>query len=109
MSRLRRAQWDNQNKPKLIDKREQVIDPLTAYQITSIMEGVIKRGTGVAIKAVGKHLTGKTGTTNEAKDLWFIGYSRNVASAYTSATIVPAQWVIMLRQRFTPRRFSAIS
>jgi penicillin-binding protein 1A len=52
-----------------------VIDPLTAYQITSIMEGVIQRGTGVAIKAVGKHLAGKTGTTNEAKDLWFIGYS----------------------------------
>lgn len=67
--------WDNQNEPKLIDKREQVIDPLTAYQITSIMEGVIQRGTGVSIKAVGKHLAGKTGTTNEAKDLWFIGYS----------------------------------
>jgi penicillin-binding protein 1A len=67
--------WENQNEPKLIDKREQVIDKLTAYQITSIMEGVIQRGTGVAIKAVGKHLAGKTGTTNEAKDLWFIGYS----------------------------------
>ena len=68
--------WDNQNEPKLVDKREEpVIDELTAYQITSIMEGVIQRGTGVAIKAVGKHLAGKTGTTNEAKDLWFIGYS----------------------------------
>jgi penicillin-binding protein 1A len=52
-----------------------VLDPLTAYQITSIMEGVIQRGTGVSIKAVGKHLAGKTGTTNEAKDLWFVGYS----------------------------------
>jgi len=68
--------WDNQNEPKLVDKREDpVIDELTAYQITSIMEGVIQRGTGVSIKAVGKHLAGKTGTTNEAKDLWFIGYS----------------------------------
>ena len=67
--------WDNQLDPKLIDKREQVLDPLTAYQITSIMEGVIQRGTGVSIKAVGKHLAGKTGTTNEAKDLWFVGYS----------------------------------
>lgn len=53
--------WDNQLEPKLIDKREQVLDPLTAYQITSIMEGVIQRGTGVSIKAVGKHLAGKTG------------------------------------------------
>jgi penicillin-binding protein 1A len=69
------AKWDNQNEPKLIDKREQVLDPLTAYQITSIMEGVIQRGTGVSIKAVGKHLAGKTGTTNEAKDLWFVGFS----------------------------------
>jgi penicillin-binding protein 1A len=67
--------WANQPEPKLIDKREQVLDPLTAYQITSIMEGVIQRGTGVAIKEVGKHLAGKTGTTNEAKDLWFVGYS----------------------------------
>ena len=67
--------WENQDEPKLIDKREQVIDPLTAYQITSIMEGVIQRGTGIAIKEVGKHLAGKTGTTNEAKDLWFVGYA----------------------------------
>ena len=63
--------WDNQSEPKLVDKRDEpVID-----QITSIMEGVIQRGTGVSIKAVGKHLAGKTGTTNEAKDLWFVGYS----------------------------------
>jgi penicillin-binding protein 1A len=73
------AKWDNQDEPKLVDKREQVIDPLTAYQITSIMEGVIQRGTGIAIKEVGKHLAGKTGTTNEAKDLWFVGYAPDLA------------------------------
>ena len=71
--------WDNQDEPKLVDKREEVIDPLTAYQITSIMEGVIQRGTGIAIKEVGKHLAGKTGTTNEAKDLWFVGYAPDLA------------------------------
>ena len=71
--------WENQPEPRLIDKREQVIDPLTAYQVTSIMEGVIQRGTGIAIKEVGKHLAGKTGTTNDAKDLWFVGYSPNLA------------------------------
>jgi penicillin-binding protein 1A len=69
------AKWENQSEPRLIDKREQVLDPLTAYQITSMMEGVIQRGTGQAIKEVGKHLAGKTGTTNEAKDLWFVGFS----------------------------------
>jgi len=77
------VKWDNQPEPKLIDKRKDprnlVTDPLTAYQITSIMEGVIQRGTGIAIKEVGKHLAGKTGTTNEAKDLWFVGYSPNLA------------------------------
>jgi penicillin-binding protein 1A len=73
------TQWDNQDEPKLIDNREQVIDPLTAYQITSIMEGVIQRGTGIAIKELNRHLAGKTGTTNEAKDLWFVGYSPDLA------------------------------
>ena len=67
--------WENQPEPRLIDKREQVIDPLSAYQITSIMQGVIERGTGIAIKEVGKQLAGKTGTTNDAKDLWFVGFS----------------------------------
>ena len=65
--------------PTLVDKREQVLDPLTAYQITSIMEGVIQRGTGQVIRSVGKHLAGKTGTTNDAKDLWFVGYSPDLA------------------------------
>src|SRR5947209_577634 len=72
--------WANQTEPKLIDKREQVLDPLTAYQITSIMEGVIQRGTGQSIRSVGKHLAGKTGTTNEAKDLWFVGFSPDLAA-----------------------------
>src|SRR6185437_1066727 len=72
------VKWDNQPEPTIIDKREQVIDPLTAYQITHMMEGVIQFGTGQAIRAVGKHLAGKTGTTNEAKDLWFMGYSPNL-------------------------------
>jgi penicillin-binding protein 1A len=71
--------WNNQPEPKLIDKREQVIDPLTAYQITSILQGVIQRGTGIAISELGRTLAGKTGTTNEAKDLWFVGYSPNLA------------------------------
>ena len=48
---------------------------MTAYQITSMMEGVIQRGTATSLKAIGKPLAGKTGTTNDAKDAWFIGYS----------------------------------
>ena len=71
--------WANQNEPRLIDSREQVIDPLTAFQITSMMEGVVQRGTAQVVRQVGKHLAGKTGTTNEAKDVWFVGFSANLA------------------------------
>lgn len=72
------GQWANQNEPRLIDNREQVIDPLSAYQIVSMMEGVVQRGTAQVVKQVGKHLAGKTGTTNEAKDVWFVGFSANL-------------------------------
>jgi penicillin-binding protein 1A len=71
--------WKDQTEPSLVDKREQVIDPMTAYQITSIMEGVVQRGTGTAVRAVGKPIAGKTGTTNDEKDVWFVGYSPDIA------------------------------
>ena len=67
--------WKNQPEPQLIDHREQVIDVLTAYQMTSMMEGVVQGGTAIALRDVGKPLAGKTGTSNEAKDLWFMGFS----------------------------------
>ncbi|VIO72575.1 Penicillin-binding protein 1A [Bradyrhizobium ivorense] len=67
--------WKNQAEPQLVDHRDQVLDPMSAYQITSLMEGVVQAGTGTALKAVGKPIAGKTGTSNEAKDLWFVGFS----------------------------------
>jgi penicillin-binding protein 1A len=67
--------WKNQSEPQLVDRREQVLDPLTAYQITSMMEGVVQGGTASVMRDVGKPIAGKTGTTNEAKDLWFVGFS----------------------------------
>jgi penicillin-binding protein 1A len=71
--------WDGGAAPKLTENREQVIDPLTAYQMTSILEGVVQRGTAQTVKAVGKPLAGKTGTTNDAKDVWFVGFSPDLA------------------------------
>ena len=56
-----------------------MLDPLTAYQMVSILEGVVQRGTGTALKVVGKPLAGKTGTTNDAKDVWFVGFSPDLA------------------------------
>jgi penicillin-binding protein 1A len=70
--------WHGQPEPTLIDHREQVIDPMTAYQITSMMEGVVQRGTATVVRDVGKPIAGKTGTTNEEKDVWFIGFSPDI-------------------------------
>jgi penicillin-binding protein 1A len=71
--------WDGGAPPRLADNSEQVLDPLTAYQMTSILEGVVQRGTAQSVKAVGKPLAGKTGTTNDAKDVWFVGFSPDLA------------------------------
>ncbi|PDT89211.1 penicillin-binding protein [Bradyrhizobium sp. Y36] len=73
--------WKNQPEPQLIDRREQVLDSMTAYQITELMEGVVQAGTATVVKEVGKPVAGKTGTTNEAKDAWFVGFSPDVAVA----------------------------
>jgi penicillin-binding protein 1A len=67
--------WKNQPEPQLVDRREQVLDSMTAYQITSMLEGVVQGGTATVMREVGKPIAGKTGTTNDAKDLWFIGFS----------------------------------
>jgi penicillin-binding protein 1A len=71
--------WRSQPEPSLVDRREQVLDPMTAYQITSMLQGVVERGTGTAVKEVGKPVAGKTGTTNDEKDVWFIGFSPDLA------------------------------
>jgi penicillin-binding protein 1A len=67
--------WIGQPEPELVDNREQVLDPMTAYQITSMMEGVVQRGTATVVRNVGKPIAGKTGTTNDEKDAWFVGFS----------------------------------
>jgi penicillin-binding protein 1A len=67
--------WDGQETPAVPDEREQVSDPRTTYQLVSILEGVAQRGTAAKLAALGRPLAGKTGTTNESKDTWFIGFS----------------------------------
>jgi penicillin-binding protein, 1A family len=76
--------WAEQEEPILVDNREQVLDPMTAYQITSMMEGVVRRGTAAGkIKIDDRPVAGKTGTTNDEKDAWFVGYTPNlVAGVY---------------------------
>ncbi len=73
-------QWSNQPVPMVPDDRPQVTDPLTAYQMVSILQGVVQRGTGGRIgAAVQRPMAGKTGTSNDAFDTWFVGFSPDLA------------------------------
>jgi penicillin-binding protein 1A len=74
------GQWTGQAEPELVDHREQVLDPMTVYQITSMLEGVVQRGTATVVRAVGKPIAGKTGTTNDEKDAWFVGFSPDLVA-----------------------------
>ena len=75
--------WDNQQVPALTDLREQLTDPASAYQMVSMLEGVITRGTGRRIADAGLVVAGKTGTTNDNTNAWFIGFSPDlVAGVY---------------------------
>ncbi len=65
--------------PVLPDGRERVLDPHTAYQIVSLLQGVVDRGTGTRVRGVGKPVAGKTGTSDYEKDAWFVGFSPNLA------------------------------
>ncbi|MEI6986215.1 MAG: penicillin-binding protein 1A [Rhodospirillaceae bacterium] len=61
--------------PTVPDTREQIEDPRTCYQIVNIMTGVVQRGTASRLAALGRPLGGKTGTTNDSNDVWFVGFT----------------------------------
>ncbi|MDH3263601.1 MAG: penicillin-binding transpeptidase domain-containing protein, partial [Paracoccaceae bacterium] len=65
--------------PRITSRRERVIDAITAYQLTSMLEGVVQRGTARGIN-LPVPIAGKTGTTNDSKDVWFIGFSSSIAA-----------------------------
>lgn len=64
--------------PTLDYQQEQLIDPVLNYQLVSILEGAVTRGTAVRARSIKKHLAGKTGTSNESKDTWFVGFSPEI-------------------------------
>ena len=69
------ASWTGAPPPTLPDTRTQVEDPRLAYQMVSMLEGVVQRGTATAAQVIDRPIAGKTGTTNDAKDGWFVGFS----------------------------------
>jgi penicillin-binding protein 1A len=66
--------------PRIISNRERVMDQVTAYQLTSMLRGVVERGTAARTVNLPVPTAGKTGTTNDAKDVWFIGFTSNIVA-----------------------------
>ncbi len=66
--------------PRIVSDREQVMDAVTAYQLTSMMRGVVDRGTASGAIKLPVPVAGKTGTTNDARDVWFVGFTSNIAA-----------------------------
>ncbi|WP_341864336.1 PBP1A family penicillin-binding protein [Gymnodinialimonas sp. 57CJ19] len=66
--------------PRIVSTRERVIDPITAYQLTSMMRGVVDRGTASSSVNLPVPTAGKTGTTNDARDVWFVGFTSNIVA-----------------------------
>ena len=67
--------WANQPTPVLPDQRQQVIDAPHAYQMVNLLQGVVERGTGQRAREINKPVAGKTGTTDESRDAWFVGFT----------------------------------
>lgn len=70
--------FSGQESPRLEARGEQVIDPITAYQVSSMLEGVVQRGTAASARGLGRWVGGKTGTTNEYRSAWFVGFSSDI-------------------------------
>lgn len=64
--------------PEVPELGEEVISPVTAYQVVHILEGAVQRGTGTALRSLGRPLAGKTGTTNDFRDAWFVGFGPDI-------------------------------
>lgn len=69
--------------PERLSESEPLSDPQSLYQMVSILQGVVERGTGKQARVAGHTIAGKTGTTNDVKDIWFVGFSKNlIAGVY---------------------------
>ncbi|WP_237180860.1 penicillin-binding protein 1A [Roseomonas haemaphysalidis] len=72
----------NAEPPRLVDERKQITDPISAYQMVSMLQGVVQRGTGTAAgKGLNRPIAGKSGTTNDYFDNWFVGFTPEVVVA----------------------------
>ena len=100
-------EWSGQDEPELVDDRPQIIDPMSAYQMVSIMEGVVQRGTAQKLKVLERPIAGKTGTTNDEKDGWFIGFTPDLVVGAYMGFDTPRPWGMARPAVMSPRPSSA--
>ena len=72
------AGFNGEESPRIPPAGEQIIDPITAFQISSMLEGVVQRGTATQASVLGRPVAGKTGTTNEYRSAWFVGFTHDI-------------------------------
>ena len=75
--------------PRILSSRERIMDAITAYQLTSMMQGTVQRGTAAGVVRLDVPVAGKTGTTNEARDVWFTGFTSNIVAGCYMGFDVP--------------------
>lgn len=84
-------EYTGQEPPQLPDERERIIDPITAYQVTYMMVGAVENGTGARLRALGRPVGGKTGTTNDSKDNWFMAFTPDLVVGVYVGKDTPSQ------------------
>jgi penicillin-binding protein 1A len=72
--------WDGRPMPRPPLRTKQLMDPMTAYQMVHILEGVVERGTATRLRSLKRPLFGKTGTTSGPKDVWFVGGTPDIVA-----------------------------
>ena len=75
------AGFNGDESPRIAPGGDQVMDPITAYQITSMLQGVVQRGTATAVSVLGRPVGGKTGTTNNYRSAWFVGFTPQIVAS----------------------------
>jgi penicillin-binding protein 1A len=74
------AGFNGDESPRINPTGDQMMDPITAYQITSMLQGVVQRGTATSVSVLGRPVGGKTGTTNEYRSAWFVGFTPQIVA-----------------------------
>ena len=72
--------FNGDESPRIAPAGDQVMDPVTAYQITTMLQGVVQRGTATAVSVLGRPVGGKTGTTNAYRSAWFVGFTPQIVA-----------------------------